>query len=384
MSQSGMARGSVNRMRPGVYRLRVDAGPDPATGKRRQVSKVVHGSKSEADSALTGLLREVESGFSSNAKTTVAELLSEWLDLKRRSLSPKSIEMYEGRMRNDIVPVIGKRAVSSLSARDLDSFYTALEKAGRSKYVIRQIHATVRAALTQAVKWQIVEKNVAFSASVTQPPKRVMRPISRDELASILSATNGRYGATLGRFFLLAALTGARRGELLGLRRDDLDLAESRLHIVRSVVAAGGELFVKSTKTGQVRTIALDNLSVSALLAQYDALADQAQRAGFDLVENPYLFASDPTGSKSLYPDWPTHVFRKVCDSLSLAYHLHELRHFSATQLIAAGVDVRTVSGRLGHSDPSITLRVYSHLLKAKDQEAANILGRIVDLGDGR
>ena len=93
---------------------------------------------------------------------------------------------------------------------------------------------------------------------------------------------------------------------------------------------------------------------------------------------DPYIFSSDPIGAASLHPDWPSHVFRTVCDSLGLDYHLHELRHFSATQLISAGVDLRTVSGRLGHSDPAITMRVYAHVVEAKDREAANILGGIV------
>jgi Phage integrase family. len=101
-----------------------------------------------------------------------------------------------------------------------------------------------------------------------------------------------------------------------------------------------------------VRRIGVDEILEGVVISQIEALQKNVD-CGFDLVDDPYLFFGDPAGSVSLHPDTPSKVFRIICDSLGLPYHLHQLRHFTVTQLIAAGMDVRTVSGRLGHADPS-------------------------------
>ena len=379
-----MAKGSVTEVKPGTYRLRVDAGPDPATGKRRQVSKVVHGGKREADRALRQLMNEVESGIERNTKQTVADLTTEWLDQKRRTLSPKSIEYYEDALRIYLLPSLGARKVATLTARDLDGLYRALEAKGVSPHGIRKAHATIRAALSQAVKWQMVATNVALAASPPSLPKRDPRSMSPEDVAAVIDRTTKDYGANLARFFTLAALTGARRGEILGLRVSDLDTATNRLRITRSVIATKGKAFVKSTKTGQTRYVSLDETSLEILKAEIGDQEEGASHGRFIRVEDPYIFASDPTGAKSLHPDWPSHVFAAVAKTLNLPYHLHELRHFSATQLISAGVDLRTVAGRLGHADPGITMRIYAHVVEAKDREAADIMGRILDVSSQR
>ncbi len=373
-----MAKGSVTEVKPGTYRLRVDAGPDPATGKRRQVSKVIHGGKREADRALRQLINEVESGIEQNSKQTIADLTGEWLEQKRRTLSPKSIEYYEEALRIYLLPALGTRKVSTLTARDLDGLYRALEVKGVSPYGIRKAHATIRAALSQAVKWQMVSSNVALQASPPSLPKRNPRSMSPEEVAAIIEQTSKDYGTTLARFFTLAALTGARRGEILGLRVSDLDTETKRLRITRSVIATKGKAFVKSTKTGQMRFVSLDETSLQILSSEIADQVERARQGSFLRVEDPYIFASDPTGTTSLHPDWPSHVFGAVTKTLALPNHLHELRHFSATQLISAGVDLRTVAGRLGHADPGITMRIYAHVVEAKDREAADIMGRVL------
>ncbi|MDA8373080.1 MAG: site-specific integrase, partial [Actinomycetota bacterium] len=136
-------------------------------------------------------------------------------------------------------------------------------------------------------------------------------------------------------------------------------------------------VIVKGTKSGKVRRVSLDQMGLQMVLARLKDLQASVD-AGFDLVDDPYLFAGDPSGGAPWHPDWPTHAFRKSCDDLGMKWHFHQLRHFTATQLIAAGLDVRTVSGRLGHADPSVTLRVYSHVVEAKDREAAAIMGGLL------
>jgi len=164
MSQLGMAKGSVTEIKAGVYRLRVDAGVDPVTGRRRQISKVIHGGKREANSALRHLINEVESGVATNAKQTVDELMGEWLEFKRGTLSPKSIELYSSCMRRYILPALGRRKLTSLTPHDLDMFYGALTKDGMSAHGVRQVHATLRNVSTKNARGalEFSSQNVNF------------------------------------------------------------------------------------------------------------------------------------------------------------------------------------------------------------------------------
>ncbi|WP_276942385.1 hypothetical protein [Ferrimicrobium acidiphilum] len=130
------------------------------------MSKVYHGGKREANNELRRLIGEVESGVATNAKQTVDELMGEWLAFKRQALSPKSVELYAACMRRYISPALGRRRVTSLTPRDLDLLYGALAKDGVSAFGVRQVHSTIRAALSQGVKWQMVASKVALIASV--------------------------------------------------------------------------------------------------------------------------------------------------------------------------------------------------------------------------
>lgn len=248
--------------------------------------------------------------------------------------------------------------------------------------------AAARSLLTtRAAKW--ATKQVGGGRTITEVAKElgcdwgvVSRAVNTYGQA-LLDADKKRLGTITAigfdeTLFALAAVTGARRGELLGLRRSDADLDARLLTMRRSITSTTEDgVIVKGTKTGKIRRVALDDLGVQVIEGQLAELQAAAE-AGFDCVADPYLFAGEPSGASTWFPDWPTHAFRKVCDDLGMGWHLHQLRHFTATQLIAAGVDVRTVSGRLGHADPGVTLRVYSHAIEAKDRDAAAIMGGLL------
>lgn len=373
-----MAKGTIKETQPGVWRVRVDAGADPVTGKRIQLSRVVRGGVRAAEDALRRLHKEAADGKRGRQSASVGELLDQWLANSRSTLSPKSIQNYSMRIEKQLRPTIGHIPVEKLTARHLDQLYRGLADKGASVYVIRQAHATIRAALSQALRWGEVDRNVAMLAKVPTIQAKPATAPSPSDVSQIVSHAEKRFGRQMAAFFALAAVTGARRGEILGLRRSDADLKASLLTIRRSITSTTADgVIVKGTKTGKVRRVALDDLGVQVIEAQLAELQANVE-AGFDLIEDPYLFAGEPSGASTWFPDWPTQAFRKVCDDLGMSWHLHQLRHFTATQLIAAGVDVRTVSGRLGHADPSITLRVYSHVIEAKDREAAHIMGGLL------
>ena len=133
------------------------------------------------------------------------------------------------------------------------------------------------------------------------------------------------------------------------------------------------------TKTKRTRKVHLDKVTKAVIQMQMQALKDACAKLEIAHVDNPWLFFGEVDGSKPMFPDSVSSAFRRVTKRLGIEdLHFHSLRHFTATQLIAAGVDIRTVSGRLGHSDASVTLRVYSHVLEGNDRAASDILGRLL------
>lgn len=189
----------------------------------------------------------------------------------------------------------------------------------------------------------------------------------------------------LAALLVLGALSGMRRGVLCGLRWCDIDFDRSRMTIVRSVICIPSGTQVKSTKTDRDRTVALDDVA-SSLLKRHRAQAEKwAIQADGSLPDNAYVFSPAVDGSAPFNPDSVTGFFDRVREKLGLtSIRLHDLRHFTATQLIGQGVDVRTVAGRLGHSDPSVTLRIYSDVIEERDRAAASIMGSLVGGSEGR
>jgi integrase len=187
----------------------------------------------------------------------------------------------------------------------------------------------------------------------------------------------------LATFIMLAASSGARRGELLALRWSDIDLDRGRLSIERGIVRVGDDLIEQGTKTHQSRRISLDAGTVAALRAHEALMIGRAQAAAGTITPQSFVFSHSVDCSSPWHPDSTSRAFRRVCQQAGIKdVRLHDLRHYVATRLLAAGVDVRTVAGRLGHRNPSTTLNVYSHFVPESDQEAAEKLGQIFEEAD--
>jgi integrase len=182
-------------------------------------------------------------------------------------------------------------------------------------------------------------------------------------------------------FLRLAAATGARRGELCGLRWKSVDFAGRALLISRGVVLGpGGEVVEKDTKTHAARRIALDAATVELLASHRERWRQRLALCEMPWSEECYVFSYDAGARVPIAPERLTKRFRHLADRLDLEHvRLHDLRHDVATRLIAGGVPVRTVSGRLGHAATSTTVNTYTHFVQATDQEAALLLGRLLD-----
>src|SRR5262245_25467790 len=182
-----------------------------------------------------------------------------------------------------------------------------------------------------------------------------------------------------GTLIFLAATTGMRRGELCRLKGGDVDLARAKIVVSRAVAAVPDGTTEKSTKIHASRRIALDKATVARRKRYRRQAEDWAVAAGSRLRSTSSVFSRTVDGERPLHPDNVTSPFRRVCERQGVTgVRLHDLRHAHATQLLAAGVPVRTVSGRLGHANAMPTLNVYAHLLEESDERTASVIGEIL------
>jgi integrase len=377
-------RGHVRPKQRGVWELVVDLGRDPLTHRRRQLSRTVRGTKREAQQALTALVAEVNNGREVGADLTLSEVLGRWLDLVAEDLSPTTLDEYRRIARVRIDPALGSARVRKLTARQLDAFYRSLLRdAGLAPATIRQVHAVIRRALAQAVKWGWLRANPAVDASPPRLRRQEVAPPGPADLEKLLSEAH-RYGPDFAALLRVLAATGMRRGEVCGLRWSDLDVTSRTLVVQRAVASVGGEIVEKDTKTHAARRIALDDATLDALVAHRRAMDERAAACGAVVADDAFMFSTEPDCGRALHPDSVSTAFVRVRKRAGLdRVRLHDLRHMHATQLLAAGVPVRTVSGRLGHANAATTLNVYGHFLEPSDREAADVIGGLLPRHEG-
>jgi integrase len=333
-----------------------------------------------ADSELAKLVAEIAQGkIGANAAEPLSTFLKEWLQhLETLGRSPTTLREY-GRIVEKIVnPELGRVKLSKVSARHLDDLYAKLTARGLKPTSVRHVHTLLSAALHQAERWGLVDVNVARRA---QPPPVHAQQVSAPEVETVraMVAKAEESDPMLAALLLLGAATGARRGELCALRWTDFDAKSGTLTIARSVYQIADKGWAeKPTKTHQVRRVALDDFAVSILRAHRDQVDLLADQLGIAAESDAFMFSRSPAGLEPVRPNVVTDFTVRMAKAVGVDSHFHELRHFSATQLIADGHDVRTVAGRLGHADPSVTLRVYAHALPEQDRKAAITLGRLL------
>ena len=185
----------------------------------------------------------------------------------------------------------------------------------------------------------------------------------------------------LGLFLRLAVVLGARRSELVGLKWRDVDLHAGEVLTASGVVRVAGQpLIDKDTKTHTKRRVAVGAETVQLLKAHRARQAAAALAAGATLPPEACVVARSPDGRAATSPDGISHRFQELAAQLGVRARLHDLRHFMVTQLVAGGVDWRTVSGRAGHADGHVTLATYTHYQQAQDRQAAEFMDRLLVL----
>jgi integrase len=376
-------RGSLRERRLGLWELIVQLPRDPSNARARQLSRTVHGTKRDAQRALATLVSEVAAGRFVSTPATFGELLDRWLDHIDEQLSPTTVREYRRLATKLLHPDLGSVPLRRLTTQRIDGYYRRLSQERElSPASVRHVHAVLRGALGQAVRWGWLPSNPAATASPPRMRRREIQPPPVSDTRALLVAAEDRDPDFAALLRVLVA-TGARRGEVCGLRWSDLDLDAGTVVIRRSVASVPGGTVVKDTKTHSARRLALDSAAIDSLLQRQRRADELAAMCRCDIAPDAFVFSADPDGSAPLHPDTVTGGFQRLCRRLGLSgIRLHDLRHLHATQLLAAGVPVRTVSGRLGHANAATTLNVYAHFLDASDRQAADVISGLLD-GDG-
>jgi integrase len=358
---------TIRQRKRGVWEVRVFAGRD-ADGKPVQISRTVRGGKKDAERVANELaLKPVRA----DGRRTVGDLLTEWRSLKDSTWAPYTRRDNESRCRAIASDRIAKVPVARLQVSDIDQWIVRLRKADVGEGSIRNQLQTLRSALSQAVRWGWISQNPAALAN-HERPKRTGRDVMTAEDVQRVLAVAESVNEMAPAALRLAAITGARRAELAALRWADLEGPVLRIDSAISVVTEGAgddrRTVVRDdpTKTGDRRRVALDLETVAMLEPLQERRAPYAPWIFSDTEEPP---RPDRIGY------WWTRC--RELAGITPIWRLHDLRHWSATFALSQGFDLATVAGRLGHSDPSTTLRVYAH---ARDQRDVDLAASLSDV----
>jgi integrase len=373
------------RQRGASWELRVFLGRDPVTGKKRYATKTVRGGKREAQSALAAMITEAERGSMARTTATVGELLDAWFEFAAPDFSPKTVKETRGYIDRSLMPALGTRRLSKLMPADLDAFYRQLLASGGAggrplaPGTVRRIHGILRRALNQGVKWGWLGVNPATATTPPRVPVSDIKPPSAEALGRVLRRAETE-SPDLHCYLILAAATGARRSELIALRWTDVDSASATVSIERGIVEGPDGLVEKGTKTHSARRVSLDSRTAAELEEHRVRVAGRAAACRVSMAADAFVFSNAADASTPWFPDSVSRSFKRLCAKADVPdVRLHDLRHFVATQLLSAGVDVRTVAGRLGHRNASTTLNVYAHFVEQADRGAADVMGGVLN-----
>jgi integrase len=335
---------------------------------RRRVDAEAHRHQVEA-SKLEGTYVNV-----SASKITVEEFADRYLSMSQSQLQPSTFARYESLIRLYIVPKLGSKKLSTLSAAGVRDFLTDLQKAGHSDATLNHVHRVLRAMLTIAVQEGRLPRNPAERLRVSRSVRKEPRFLTPEEVARIADEVPPRYRALT----LLLAYGGLRIGEALALRMKNVKLLESRVQIVESVTEVGGHRLAGGTKTGRSRTVSLPPFL-------RDALADHLAR--FGSPKDPDALAFTVEGGEAVrLSNYRNRVFHPACrraDILPLP-RVHDLRHTAVAIAIKAGAHPMQIKEMVGHSSITVTFDVYGHLFDTLHSRTGDAIDAIFRSAEAR
>jgi integrase len=334
----------------------------------------VRGARKDAERELTRLLHELDEGsWTDPGRLTLGRYLEErWLPHSATRVRPSTHRRYLGLVRRHIVPRIGRVKLAKLRPSHAQAVLDAMIAGGASSASVVQCHRVLSSALRTAVKWHILATNPAAGVS---PPRVERREIHVPDALAIRRLLEESRSTEAYVPVVIAAATGMRRGEVLGLRWRDVDLDVGKARVVATLQRVRGDLVFVSPKTDQARrTITLPPFAIEALRRHRREQAERRLLVGPAWVDVDVVV--DRGDGTPLDPDTFTHRFERAAERAGLRTNgrrvsLHGLRHAYATTMLVSGVHPKVVSEALGHANIAFTMRVYQHVLPTMGEQAA-------------
>lgn len=374
-------RGNVTRRGRESWRLRFDVGEHP-DGRRKVQSVTVRGTKRQAEAKLAELLNAVDKGTHVEpSKQTIAELvrarLAQWI--ASGEISAKTAERYGELIEHQIVPHLGGKLVQKLKPIDIEGWHTILRIRGHkrggpiSARTIGHAHRILAKALREAVKFELAVRNVAGRDGQRAPKVEAteVEIVPAEKVADVVTKLRGR---AIYPKVIIALFTGMRRGEIAALRWVNVDLVGKVIKVRESIEETkehGPRAKAAKTAAG-MRDITLPDIVVEVLTDHRRQQLEERMALGLGKPAADALvfpsFDGGPQYPRNLSGEW-----KEACALVGLdpPVTFHALRHTHASMLIDRGIDVVKISKRLGHASPTITLQVYAHLFRKRDDVSA-------------
>ena len=346
------------------------------TGKRKTIYAKT---RKEAREKLRKALYDQQQGTLITApQQTLAQFLTDWLEnTQRESVRPRTYERYEEIVRLHIIPVLGHYKLQQLSPQHVQAFYSQKSKEEFSALTVISFHNILHKAMETAVKWNLVARNVC---KVVDPPRRQrfeVTPLTLDQIQKLLSEVEGHRMEAL---FKVALATGMRRGELMGLKWQDINFEAGTIQVRRVLTRIPSKFPGKGYEEAEPktqrsrRTIVIAQFALTSLKEHQIRQEQEKEKAGRYWQEHDYVFCT-PLGTH-LNPSRdvldPLKVFLKHAGLPDIRFH--DLRHSAATLLLSLGIHPKVVQEILGHSQISITMDIYSHVMPNMHQDAIHKL----------
>lgn len=366
-------RGHIRKRGSGTWTVVVSLGTDPSTGKRKRKWISVRGTKNEAEQVLTKILAQRDTGLEISGRNTRArEWFEHWVaEVLPKRVRPSTLAGYSSLVKNHLIPSLGSIKLSDLSATHLEAMISAMRNKGLSENTCRHAWVVVGRSLKDAERRGLVSRNVARLLDPPRVEKFEIDLPSKRQVQEIIESTPSE----LRILFDLMSRTGVRRGEALAIRWDDVDLDSATLSVVRSARrASAGVVVFEQPKTARGRrAVALDDYCVRILRAHRAEQLERIVGLGPDYGDQSVVFTNEV--GEPIDPDVATRRFKKAAKSVGLENtRLQDLRHFHATELMAADVHPKIVQERLGHSSVAFTLDRYSHVGASMQRDAVKRL----------
>ncbi len=334
--------------------------------------KVFYGkTRKEVQEKLKKALREQQQGTLITApQQTLEQFLKHWLESRTGAVRSRTTERYEQYIRLHILPVLGHVKLDKLTAQHINQLYKKKLEEGLSPTTVNTLHAMLHKALSDAVKWELVGKNVC---SLVEPPRRAhyeMTPLTPEQAQKLLATAKGH---NLEALFLLALTTGMRRGELLALKWQDISFSQSMLQVKRIFTRQPGNRYVEAEpKTAKSRRSILLAPMVLDLLQEHRKHQNEIKReAGADWQDHDLVFCTSL--GTPLNPNKVLERFNTLLKKAGLPHiRFHDLRHSAATILLLMKVNPKVVQEILGHNQISMTMDIYSHVLPTMQEDAVS------------